>query len=93
MNAVALISLLSPFVPVIDGLITQPSVAITNIMACRVYRQVKLGILLQYPTDAENTQLFTSVRFRAQSILTRLGDRSGEESCARGIELSGMHDT
>lgn len=91
MNTVALISVISPFVPVVNSMFAPPSVAITNIMTCRVYRQVKLGVLLQYPADVDTTttQLLSSMRSRAWDIL-KLGDRStsGEDGYDHGIELS-----
>ena len=49
MNIVSMVVILTPSVPpIVRAMFTVPNVALQNTMACRVYRLLKLGIILRH---------------------------------------------
>ena len=51
MNIVAMVVILTPSVPpVLRAMFSIPNVALQNAMACRVFRQLKLGLIRETPT-------------------------------------------
>lgn len=51
MNIVAMVLILTPSVPpVLQAMFSIPNVALQNAMACRVFRQLKLGLIRETPT-------------------------------------------
>lgn len=57
MNILTVVSILAPsFPPILHAMFTVPNIALTNAMACRVYRQVRLGLLLEKPLTQASQQ-------------------------------------
>lgn len=57
MNILTTVSILAPsFPPVLHAMFTVPNIALTNAMACRVFRQLRLGILMEKPLTQASQQ-------------------------------------
>ena len=57
MNILTVVSILAPsFPPVLHAMFTVPNIALTNAMACRVYRQLRLGLLMDHPATPQLSQ-------------------------------------
>ncbi|PSR79414.1 hypothetical protein PHLCEN_2v7059 [Hermanssonia centrifuga] len=50
---------------------TVPNVALTNAMACRVFRQVKLGVLVERPSEI--SQRSGTIKFSTPLSVRRIG--------------------
>ncbi len=76
MNIGTMICILVPSLsPAYHVILAVPNVALMNAMACRVFRQVRLGLLINYPSSTvSGTQQSTAVPL---SPLFRRGVESG----------------
>ena len=87
MNIFTVISVMSSgFPPLLRAMFTVPNVALTNAMACRVFRQLKLGLIVEnniagisgLSQKSGPIQLLPPSQFsRAGSGSTRVGSASG----------------
>lgn len=69
MNLATTISMLAPsFAPILHAIFTVPNIALSNAMACRVYRQLKLGILIEKPLPRES-QVSAPIQLRQPTVL------------------------
>ena len=63
-NIVAVVVILTPSIPpVYRAMFSIPNVALQNAMACRVFRQIKLGLLNERPTTITPSQMETPIAF------------------------------
>ncbi|THH31593.1 hypothetical protein EUX98_g2588 [Antrodiella citrinella] len=73
MNLVAAVVILTPSVPpVLRAMFSIPNVALQNVMACRVYRQLKLGLIREQASPV--TVQFTT---RSQGVVTTTTKHGG----------------
>ena len=76
MNILTTVSILAPsFPPVLHAIFTVPNLALSNAMACRVYRQLKLGILIEKPLPRASQVSAAPIQLR-QPIATLAGSSS-----------------
>jgi len=75
-NIICMALILSPSVPtVLRAMFTNPASALEAAMACRVYREIKLGIIENDPTVVYSR----SIRFRTPTLPThRMGESGGK---------------
>ncbi|KAH8082421.1 hypothetical protein BXZ70DRAFT_959054 [Cristinia sonorae] len=69
MNIVAAVVILTASVPpVVRAMFSIPNIALQNVMACRVYRQLKIGIIREQPTAAALTSNLSGAMQFSRSV-------------------------
>ncbi|KAL4245410.1 hypothetical protein ABKN59_009509 [Abortiporus biennis] len=92
LNIVAMAVILAPSVPpVIAAMFSIPNVALQNAMACRVYRQLKLGLIREVVTEvsasSRNNKTSIIPRFHQTSKTQPEFDQSDSESRVRTVHV------
>ncbi|TCD66862.1 hypothetical protein EIP91_000816 [Steccherinum ochraceum] len=89
LNLVAAIVILTPSVPpVLRAMFSIPNVALQNVMACRVYRQLKIGLIREQPQPVVLTSRGT-MQFSRTAVASKANSQSQVESHISLHNLSG----
>ncbi|KAI0795904.1 hypothetical protein C8Q75DRAFT_711227 [Abortiporus biennis] len=97
MNIVAMVVILTPSVPpVLAAMFSIPNVALQNAMACRVYRQLKLGLIRETPSvTVSASHATTPIRLmptmRSQASKQYVGSQSELEEVS-GYQIQSQRD-
>ncbi|KAI0783198.1 hypothetical protein C8Q75DRAFT_726448 [Abortiporus biennis] len=93
-NLIAMVANLAPWVPeVYRAMLTIPDVAIQNAMACRVYRQLKIGRITENATTADISTIQTTIRFSGRNTanMTDVGRTTAHcVSCGSTLNVRGI---
>lgn len=100
MNIVAMVVILTPSVPpVIRAMFSIPNVALQNAMACRVYRQLKLGMIretLSMGTSHPSGKLSAPIRLvptsRSNLTFSNMDSMEFRNTKNEDIESVAMHE-
>lgn len=93
LNLVAAIVILTTSVPpVVRAMFSIPNIALQNAMACRVYRQLKVGLIRDQPSPVVVTSRISAgtMQFSRSGVTTKHHDPSQVES---HISLQNMNGT